>query len=230
MLDLPLSTDSTKKPPFIANQDQTHSDASQGNRLPPCLHIQLVKESQAREEPTEDDLEENPVCFEEAYPEPIEIVPCVFLGNYQNATNSDLLKCLGIHYILNVAEECNQSTTINQGSGAQSNGFHYLSLNLDHGCLNFRTYFPTAFCFIHQAIENQSNILVHCQLGVSRSAAMVVAYVMQSKKIRFQEAYEWTKVKSPVICPNLTLVSQLIDYEHDLFDRPVPEIDCDYQK
>lgn len=56
-------------------------------------------------------------------------------------------------------------------------------------------------------------ILVHCQQGVSRSAALVIAYVMKSKSIPFSEAYALVKSRSPIISPNMVLVSQLVELE-----------------
>ncbi|ODV89036.1 hypothetical protein CANCADRAFT_32426 [Tortispora caseinolytica NRRL Y-17796] len=57
------------------------------------------------------------------------------------------------------------------------------------------------------------SILVHCQCGVSRSASLVVAYVMRSQQLPLGEAYAKVKTLSPYIGPNMGLIYQLMDWE-----------------
>ena len=59
-------------------------------------------------------------------------------------------------------------------------------------------------------------MFVHCHAGISRSATVCIAYVMQYKKISSQEAYSFVKSRRPIISPNLSFMGQLIQYEHDL--------------
>lgn len=61
--------------------------------------------------------------------------------------------------------------------------------------------------------SNQNKkILIHCQCGVSRSASLVVAYVMRSQKVGLNTAYQNVKKLSPSISPNMTLMFQLMDW------------------
>lgn len=55
-------------------------------------------------------------------------------------------------------------------------------------------------------------ILVHCQCGVSRSASLIVAYVMSQNRWGLHHAYSWVKDKSPAISPNMTLIYQLMEW------------------
>jgi tyrosine-protein phosphatase len=59
-------------------------------------------------------------------------------------------------------------------------------------------------------------VLVHCKQGVSRSASLVIAYVMCKERLTFQQAYALVREKSPSITPNLMLVYQLLEYERAL--------------
>jgi len=46
---------------------------------------------------------------------------------------------------------------------------------------NIMVHFPEAIKFIDECISNGGKILVHCAAGVSRSAAVVIAYLMWKK-------------------------------------------------
>ncbi|CAK9784866.1 hypothetical protein CC85DRAFT_300744 [Cutaneotrichosporon oleaginosum] len=70
-------------------------------------------------------------------------------------------------------------------------------------------------------------VLIHCQCGVSRSATLIVAYVMTlaaagvaPQRIghlkTMQDAYDYVKGKSPWIGPNVSLVFQLVEYARNL--------------
>lgn len=51
-------------------------------------------------------------------------------------------------------------------------------------------HFEECIEFIASALEQQKNILVHCYFGVSRSATIVIAYVMKKYKLNYDQAYE----------------------------------------
>ena len=85
-------------------------------------------------------------------------------------------------------------------------------------------------------------IFIHCQAGVSRSATIVIAYIMTMEHKRLADAYEFAHVvgvcafsesyflhsfvksKRLVVSPNLGFMGQLIKYERTLFpDLPDPQ-------
>ncbi len=57
--------------------------------------------------------------------------------------------------------------------------------------------------------ELNGNVLVHCQAGKSRSAAILIAYIMTKNKIQYEEAYELVKKYRPIIGLNDGFVKQL---------------------
>ena len=56
-------------------------------------------------------------------------------------------------------------------------------------------------------------VLVHCNAGVSRSAAVVIAYLMYIKSWTYLEAFDFLKTKRPCIKPNDGFIKQLLKYE-----------------
>ncbi|KAJ1886824.1 hypothetical protein LPJ71_008926, partial [Coemansia sp. S17] len=73
-------------------------------------------------------------------------------------------------------------------------------------------YFAECFAFIDSARTRHQGVLVHCQLGVSRSASLVIAYVMRTMAMAFGPAYEYVRLRAPCISPNLSLIAQLSEY------------------
>ncbi|KAJ3278067.1 hypothetical protein HK104_002692, partial [Borealophlyctis nickersoniae] len=53
--------------------------------------------------------------------------------------------------------------------------------------------------------------------GVSRSAALVMAWVMKEKRVRLGQAYAFVKRKSPAVGPNVGLMGQLVEVERTVF-------------
>ncbi|KAF9578200.1 hypothetical protein BGW38_006132, partial [Lunasporangiospora selenospora] len=92
----------------------------------------------------------------------------------------------------------------------------YKSLAWSHHQRNLQSEFPTAFEFIEHARSQGGKVLVHCQLGVSRSASLVIAYVMKSEGMTLNSAYDFVKQRSAVISPNMSLMYQLAEFEKTL--------------
>lgn len=71
------------------------------------------------------------------------------------------------------------------------------------------------------------NILVHCQCGVSRSATLAIAFVMQAAALNYpyeatknltgmHDCYNLVKELSSSISPNVSLIYQLVEWERHL--------------
>jgi protein-tyrosine phosphatase len=58
---------------------------------------------------------------------------------------------------------------------------------------------------------------VHCFMGMSRSAAIIVAYVMRYKQWPLKKAYKYVRSKRAIVEINMGFLYQLIDYEQQLF-------------
>ena len=55
---------------------------------------------------------------------------------------------------------------------------------------------------IERSIQQQDNILIHCQAGVSRSASIVIGYLIHSRRLSAKEALDYVQQRRPCVRPN----------------------------
>ena len=65
-------------------------------------------------------------------------------------------------------------------------------------------------------LSQNKKVLVHCEVGVSRSASCIIAYLMKSKQMNFKDAYSFCKEKRTIISPNPGFTMQLYEYQMKL--------------
>ena len=68
-------------------------------------------------------------------------------------------------------------------------------------------------------IKENDKILVHCMAGASRSATIVIAYIMWEQKMSSQDALDFVSKKRSIICPNEGFIDQLKIFEKLLKDN-----------
>ncbi|XP_036309506.1 dual specificity protein phosphatase 10 [Pipistrellus kuhlii] len=146
------------------------------------------------------------------------ILPFLFLGNEQDAQDLDAMQRLNIGYVINV-------TTHLPLYHYEKGLFSYKRLPAtDSNKQNLRQYFEEAFEFIEEAHQCGKGLLIHCQAGVSRSATIVIAYLMKHTRMTMTDAYKFVKGKRPIISPNLNFMGQLLEFEEDLNNGVTPRI------
>jgi protein-tyrosine phosphatase len=135
------------------------------------------------------------------YPEINKITENIFLGNQDAARDKDLLKELNITHVLCCASFIDQF---------HPNHFTYKSLELDDDPkANIQKYFKECIEYINSG----EKVFVHCHAGISRSASIVIAYLMWKEKLSFSEAKEFVKSRRPAIYPNSGFEMQLSKFE-----------------
>ena len=133
----------------------------------------------------------------------------LWLGNYEAENNIDNLKKEGIKKILCVmdfsAPEYKEKDKFNQKIFKivdihTQNNLKYLGK-----CLKF--------------IKGEEKILVHCMPAASRSAFIVIAYIMWVQKLSYQEALNFVGKKRSSVFPNFGFRDQLKKFEKLLKDN-----------
>lgn len=74
-------------------------------------------------------------------------------------------------------------------------------------------HWDNTFKYISRAKMEGSKVLVHCKMGISRSASVVIAYAMKANNWDFDQAIKHVKGKRNCIKPNKSFVSQLETYQ-----------------
>jgi len=79
-------------------------------------------------------------------------------------------------------------------------------------------YLDKAADIIHTFIQSNPDkqILVHCFMGSSRSATVVIAYLIKYKKYSRRDALNFLKQKRDIVNINIDFFKQLKDYEESL--------------
>ena len=144
-----------------------------------------------------------------------EITDKVYLGDLLGAFNVEKLKSLGIKKVLSVIigsfSKYKESDNIIQKT-IWVNDVPWQNIIKYFGeCLNF--------------IKGDDKVLVHCAVGASRSATVVIAYIMWTKKMSFKEALEFVRSKRFVVSPNFGFIDQL-----KLFEKLLVENNYDIDK
>ncbi|CAH2321404.1 phosphatase Slingshot homolog 3 isoform X2 [Pelobates cultripes] len=136
---------------------------------------------------------------------PSEIFPYLYLGSEWNASNLEELQRNKVSHILNVTREID-----NFYPGI----FTYLNIRvLDEESTNLLQHWKETHNFISSARQMGTCVLVHCKMGVSRSASTVIAYAMKQYEWTYDEALEYVKKKRNIVQPNPGFTRQLQIYQ-----------------
>ncbi|KAK4372468.1 hypothetical protein RND71_007852 [Anisodus tanguticus] len=148
--------------------------------------------------------------------DPCTIEEGLYLGSFGAANNKNALKSLNLTHILTIARDINPP---------YPNEFVYKVLAVhDRVDVNISHYFEECFDFIEEAKRQGGGVLVHCFAGKSRSATIVIAYLMKKHGMSQSEAFQFVKSKRPVVSPNASFMTQLENYDKTLKDLNTPNV------
>lgn len=150
---------------------------------------------------------DNNFCFKQKMKksnnfEAIEIIENLYLGSYDDSKSEDSLLENNIKYILNISNECEKPN--------YKHNFIYKQIFIsDNGDSPLNLFFDETHNFINNALLERKKILVHCRMGISRSATIIISYIMNygfnpfsPSKTSLKEAFRFVKNKKNNITPN----------------------------
>ena len=137
---------------------------------------------------------------------PNEIIDNIYLGNGYNAANLDTLQLNNIQYIINATSEIP-----NYFENSSEKSITYMKIPIsDIKGSSIVQYLDKSYDFITHANDiGVGNILIHCYMGSSRSAAVVIYYIMKMHNKSLQEAMEFVKKKRDIVNINTCFLDEL---------------------
>ncbi|KAJ9298482.1 hypothetical protein DTO271G3_3449 [Paecilomyces variotii] len=102
----------------------------------------------------------------------------------------------------------------------------YIHVGWDHNSEILDDLYPLCE-LIDDRISKGKKVLIHCQLGVSRSASLIIAYgLYKNRDLDFNAMYGIVKSRSCWVGPNMSLIYQLTDFRSRVLrggpSKPIP--------
>ena len=135
------------------------------------------------------------------------IIPRLYLGDDIVAQDLTKLNEKKITHILNI--------TMNIPNRFEPQIKYKKLIIFDTESQNIRQYFEEAFEFLNESLSDERNsVLVHCNMGISRSSSFVIAYLMHKKMFKkYKDALSYVRKRRPIVAPNKGFERQLIKLE-----------------
>lgn len=138
-----------------------------------------------------------------------QITPCLFLGGADAPLNRALMTRKGITLIVNA--------TLSHSCPTYP-GVECVRVAVpDLPTARLSDHFDRVAVRIHN--NRAGGTLVHCAAGMSRSPALIMAYLMKYKGVTLCQAHHWVRQSRPSICLNAGFWDQLLDYEKRLYGK-----------
>ncbi|KAJ2933914.1 hypothetical protein H1R20_g3153, partial [Candolleomyces eurysporus] len=132
-----------------------------------------------------------------------EVIPGLWIGDLRSALDTQSLKANQIQSVLSAM----------RGVVRVHETFirHQVALD-DVQDADVLAHFEACNQFIGAQLSKGRGVLVHCLAGISRSATVVAAYLMYSKKLSPTEAVDLIRLARPFVSPNPGFLNQLEVY------------------
>jgi len=148
--------------------------------------------------------------------EPEDKMGGLFLGNYRCASDYEVLKTSKLTVVLDVAGA-------NHAYPKDTLVGHKVIKADDAEDFDLSQFFFECFAFIDEHRSKGHNVLVHCMAGISRSATIVIAYLMFTKSIDLWQAHDDVRRIRNVIKPNRGFMNQLRKFEKEMRQKEYQE-------
>ncbi|XP_043193804.1 dual specificity protein phosphatase 3-like isoform X1 [Amphibalanus amphitrite] len=153
-----------------------------------------------------------------------EVYPGIIIGDCSTALCLPLLRSLHVTHVLNAALGRGGGAVSLRGHVATSAGYYselgvqFLGLSaLDVRGFDISVHFDKAAEFIAGALRDDGKVLVHCVQGLSRSATLVIAYLMIKLHMSLSQALQTVRARREIF-PNDGFLQQLIRLNNQLMD------------
>lgn len=132
------------------------------------------------------------------------------------ARNPVYLKAIGVTHVLNAAQGKRVNSVDTNEEFYQPYGIKFKGFPMDDTpSENIGRHFTEASAWIDEALRGGGRIYVHCWAGLSRSATLVLAYLIERKDMSVEEAVK-TVLLGRRIFPNEGFLRRLVIFDMKL--------------
>ena len=132
----------------------------------------------------------------------------VYLGNAYNAADYYYLKNFGITGIVNACNEI---------SNYFEDDFEYFKIDiLDINNSSIYKFFDPFISFVEGILDNNGKIMIHCYMGSSRSAILVVLYLIKYKSYSMDNSIRFITDRRKRVNINVTYIEELKKYLNNM--------------
>lgn len=190
--------------PSVPIRSWIFNDTQSPNKMHPCESNNVLHNNPKNDVGKDSIHIYTDVFKENAYPDgPL----CVIPPNIYLYSEPTLDQVLNFDLIINAAKEIKSF----ESQLPDEKKVYYHHYRWSHTSKIFEDLFEITE-LIHDADVSNKKILIHCQCGVSRSASLVVAYIMRYQNLSLNDAYNNLKMISRDISPNMNLIFQLMEW------------------
>uniref|UniRef100_A0A8C8DNZ6 Dual specificity protein phosphatase n=1 Tax=Oryzias sinensis TaxID=183150 RepID=A0A8C8DNZ6_9TELE len=149
-----------------------------------------------------------------------EVWPKLYLGDMVMSHDKFSLWQLGITHVLNASHGklCCRGSDDFYGTTVK---YYGVPAN-DLPTFDLSPFFYPAAEFIHQGLTSGGKVFVHCAVGVSRSAALVLAYLMIHHHLSLLSSIRCVQLKRWIF-PNRGFLQQLLDLDQKLREEKLTD-------
>lgn len=141
-----------------------------------------------------------------------EILPsCLYLSGAA-ALTTEKLRSLGITAIVCALTETEEKHVVSSSYASLTIPKRYVRV-LDSETSDISVHFDPIGKFVDDEINRGGKVLIHCMAGISRSASLVIAYLIRYKNFSLMDAYDYVADRRRVIQPNDGFFVQLARFE-----------------
>ncbi|XP_048742026.1 dual specificity protein phosphatase 3-like [Ostrea edulis] len=147
-----------------------------------------------------------------------EVYPGIIIGNGDYAKNKKELKRIGVSHVVNCAKGSRYGQIDSSSSYFKDVSIQFLGIQAcDVITFDISKYFQKAAAFIDQALAKGGKVFVHCNKGISRSATIVIAFLMMKRGMNFMDAVRLVRAKREVL-PNDGFLKHLAILNYQLYE------------
>lgn len=137
----------------------------------------------------------------------------LYLGSMAAVHESDALRINNITHLVQVLDAPWHPFS-------EKAGFNMYKIDIiDTSTADLKPHLEAVCNHIDNALKSGKSVLVHCQQGISRSASVVIAYLIRNRHMSYDTAFALVKGQRACIKPNPGFVAALRDWEN-AWNRP----------